>query len=124
MLYDENIWDKIQNDNDGEFVYKLLSKDSIPLLNIGIQRNGNRFLLLELPLKFKKHFKNYDGKYFSLKYLSYENCILIILNDESFSNIFDDFIFSFYFRVRFIESPDEYSKILINHFNKWNSIFK
>ena len=110
MFFNENIWDKIQNNNDGEFVYKLRSKDSIPSLNIGILKSGNRFLLLELPLKFKKQFKNCEGKYFSLKYLPYENCILIILNEESYNDIFDDFIFSFYLRVRFIESPDEYSK--------------
>lgn len=95
MQYLESIWSDFSNDIRAEFQYKLLAKDSIPSINIGMQGNRNKFLLLELPNNFQVQFNDIKGRFLSMKYLSKEKSILVILNNNDFSEIFDDFIFSY-----------------------------
>jgi hypothetical protein len=123
MQFNESIWSKLSNNIQAEFEYILFSKDSIPSINIGIQRNGNKFLLLELPNNFQKQFNDIDGKILSMKYFSSEKSLLVILKNIILSEMFDDFIFSYYLRVKEIEDATEYSQILIEHFQKWNHGF-
>ena len=64
----ENIWNKIIPSGEGEFEYKLLSKESIPQLNIGFNKKSQRCLILELPFDFDKPFQQFEKENLSLKY--------------------------------------------------------
>jgi hypothetical protein len=118
-----SLWDTISHSGEGEFEYQLLSKDVIPQLNIGLNRDYQRCLILELPLRFKKEFRQFDGENLSLKYFSNERCICIILNDGYFFDLFDDLIFSIYDKINQISQPDEYSNDFVSCFYKWSSFF-
>lgn len=117
------LWDTISHTGEGEFEYRLLSKDAIPQLNIGLNRDQQRCLILELPLGFKKEIRQFDGENLSLRYFSNERCICIILTDEYFSDLFDDLIFSIYDKIRQIIEPEEYSNDFLSYFYKWSSFF-
>lgn len=120
----ENIWSEIIPLGKGEFEYKLLSKESIPQLNIGFNKKNQRCLILELPKDFEKPFKEFEKENISLKYFKQEKCLCIILNDEFFRDLFDDLILSIFNRLYNISIAEEYSEIYIRHFFKWSTFFE
>lgn len=119
----EKIWADIIHSGKGEFEYQLLSKQTIPQLNIGYNKKEQRCLILELPLKFDKAFQQFEKENLSLKYFSKETCLCIVLNDEYFKDLFDDLILSIYHKIFNISNPDEYSELFTRHFFKWSSFF-
>ena len=120
----ENIWNKIIPSGEGEFEYKLLSKESIPQLNIGFNKKSQRCLILELPFDFDKPFQQFEKENLSLKYLKREKCLCIILNDNFFKDLFDDLILSIYSKIYNISNTEEYSEFFIRHFFKWSAFFE
>lgn len=120
----ENIWNEIIHTGKGEFEYQLLSKESIPQLNIGFNRKNQRCLLLELPLKFDKSFQQFEKENLSLRYFTKERCLCIILNDDFFKDLFDDLILSTYSKIHEISIPDDYSDFFTRHFFKWSAFFE
>lgn len=120
----ENIWNKIIPSGVGEFEYKLLSKESIPQLNIGFNRKSQRCLILELPFDFYKPFQQFEKENLSLKYFKKEKCLCIILNDDFFKDLFDDLILSIYSKIYNISNTEEYSELFTRHFFKWSAFFK
>lgn len=119
----EKIWVDIIHSGKGEFEYQLLSKQTIPQLNIGYNKKEQRCLILELPLKFDKAFQQFEKENLSLKYFSKERCLCIELNDEYFKDLFDDLILSIYHKIFNISNPEEYSELFTRHFFKWSSFF-
>jgi hypothetical protein len=120
----ENIWVDIIHSGKGEFEYQLLSKQTIPQLNIGYNKKVQRCLILELPLKFDKAFQQFEKENLSLKYFSKERCLCIVLNDEYFKDLFDDLILSIYHKIFNISNPEEYSELFTRHFFKWSAFFE
>lgn len=120
----ENIWNKIIPSGEGEFEYKLLSKDSIPQLNIGFNKKSQRCLILELPFDFDKSFQQFEKENLSLKYFKKEKCLCIILNDDFFKDLFDDLILSIYSKIYNIFNTEEYSELFTRHFFKWSAFFE
>ncbi len=120
----EKIWVDIIHSGKGEFEYQLLSKQTIPQLNIGYNKKEQRCLILELPLKFDKAFQQFEKENLSLKYFSKERCLCIVLNDEYFKDLFDDLILSIYSKIYNISNPEEYSELFTRHFFKWSSFFE
>jgi hypothetical protein len=120
----EKIWIDIVHSGKGEFEYQLMSKKSTPQLNIGYNKKDQRCLILELPLKFEKSFRQFDKENLSLKYFFKERCLCIILNDDFFKDLFDDLILSIYSKISSILNPDEYSELFTRHFFKWSSFFE
>jgi hypothetical protein len=120
----ENIWNKIIPSGEGEFEYKLLSKESIPQLNIGYNKKSQRCLILELPFDFDKPFQQFEKENLSLKYFKKEKCLCIILNDDFFKDLFDDLILSIYSKIYNISNTEEYSELFIRHFFKWSAFFE
>ena len=120
----EKIWIDIVHSGKGEFEYQLLSKKSIPQLNIGYNKKTQRCLILELPLKFEKPFQQFEKENLSLKYFAKERCLCIILNDDFFKDLFDDLILSIYSKIYNISNPEEYSELFTKHFFKWSSFFE
>lgn len=120
----EKIWVDIIHSGKGEFEYQLLSKKSVPQLNIGYNKKNQRCLILELPLKFKKTFEQFEKENLSLKYFNKERCLCIILNDDFFKDLFDDLILSIYSKIYDISNPEENSEFFTKHFFKWSSFFE
>ncbi len=120
----ENIWSKIIPSGEGEFEYKLLSKESIPQLNIGYNKKNQRCLILELPFDFHKPFQQFEKENLSLKYFKKEKCLCIILNDDFFKDLFDDLILSIYSKIYNISNTEEYSELFTRHFFKWSAFFE
>ncbi|OYU93538.1 MAG: hypothetical protein CFE21_20135 [Bacteroidetes bacterium B1(2017)] len=120
----ENIWNKIIPSGEGEFEYKLLSKESIPQLNIGFNKKSQRCLILELPFDFEKPFQQFEKENLSLKYFKRENCLCIILNDDFFKDLFDDLILSIYSKIYNVSITEEYSELFTRHFFKWSAFFE
>lgn len=120
----ENIWSKIIPSGEGKFEYKLLSKESIPQLNIGFNKKSQRCLILELPFDFDKPFQQFEKENLSLKYFKKEKCLCIILNDDFFKDLFDDLILSIYSKIYNISNTEEYSELFTRHFIKWSAFFE
>jgi len=120
----ENIWRKIIPYGEGEFEYKLLSRESIPQLNIGFNKKSQRCLILELPFNFDKPFQQFEKENLSLKYFKKEKCLCIILNDDFFNDLFDDLILSIYSKIYNISNTEEYSELFTRHFFKWSAFFE
>lgn len=120
----EDIWNKIIPSGQGEFEYKLLSKESIPQLNIGFNKKSQRCLILELPFDFDKPFQQFEKENLSLKYFKKEKCLCIILNDDFFKDLFDDLILSIYSKIYNISNTEEYSELFTRHFFKWSAFFE
>lgn len=120
----ENIWNKIIPSGEGEFEYKLLSKESIPQLNIGFNKKNQRCLILELPLDYDKPFQQFEKENLSLKYFKKEKCLCIILNDDFFKDLFDDLILSIYSKIHNINNTEDYSELFTKHFFKWSAFFE
>jgi hypothetical protein len=120
----ENIWNKIIPSGEGEFEYKLLSKESIPQLNIGFNKKSQRCLILELPFDFNKSFQQFEKENLSLKYFKKEKCLCIILDDDFFKDLFDDLILSIYSKIYNISNTEEYSELFTRHFFKWSAFFE
>jgi hypothetical protein len=120
----ESIWNKIIPSGEGEFEYKLLSKESIPQLNIGFNKKSQRCLILELPFDFDKPFQQFEKENLSLKYFKKEKCLCIILNDDFFKDLFDDLILSIYSKIYNISNTEEYSELFTRHFFKWSAFFE
>jgi hypothetical protein len=120
----ENIWNTIIPSGEGEFEYKLLSKESIPQLNIGFNKKSQRCLILELPLDFDKPFQQFEKENLSLKYFKKEKCLCIILNDDFFKDLFNDLILSIYSKIYNISNTEEYSELFTRHFFKWSAFFE
>jgi hypothetical protein len=120
----EKIWIDITHSGKGEFEYQLLSKKTIPQLNIGYNKKNQRCLILELPLKFDKSFQQFEKENLSLKYFTKERCLCIVLNDDFFKDLFDDLILSIYSKIWNITNTEEYSELFTRHFFKWSSFFE
>ena len=120
----ESIWETIQYSGDSQFVYKRLSFDGKPSLNIGINSSLQRCLILELPKKTILKLPNSIKQNLSLEYYSNSKCLCIVLLDNLFYDLFNDLILSIYNRIAEISDSDEYSREFINSFFKWSSFFE
>lgn len=120
----EQIWSDITHSGKGEFEYQLMSMDTIPQINIGYNKEKERCLILELPANYNKPFQQFEKQNLSLKFFPKERCLCIILNDDFFSDLFDDLILSTFFRINLIDNPDDYSDLFIQHFFKWSAFFE
>jgi len=120
----EQIWPQIIHSGKGEFEYQLLAIDTIPQINIGFNKDKERCLILELPINYNKSFQQFEKQNLSLKFFPKERCLCIILNDNFFSDLFDDLVLSIYFKINLIDNPDDYSDLFIKHFFKWSAFFE
>ena len=78
-----DIWNTFpENTILSEFEYKLISTETIPLLNIGKTENGNRCLVLEIPKSSNLSFSESIKEHIELRFFKKENCLCIILKDN------------------------------------------
>jgi hypothetical protein len=119
------IWESFNESNIiSEFEYKLISTETIPLLNIGKTINGYRCLVLEIPQNSKLEFPDSIKEHIELKFFKSENCLCIILRDDLYIDLFDDLILSIFNKIHQIVEPEEYCKQFVQLFYKWVSFFE
>ncbi len=115
------IWENVNYDGNGEVSYRLMSLKSIPSLNLGLNRHGQRCLVLELPTNIQYDVKENQKENISLIYYQTEKCISITLNDSFFEDLFNDLILSIYFKIYQIEDPYIYANHFVAYYFKWLS---
>jgi Putative PD-(D/E)XK family member, (DUF4420) len=119
----ETIWESIIYSESTSFVYKRLSLEGKPSLNIGLNNLNNRCLILELPTQSKFKLPNSVKQNLSLEYYKQSNCLCIVLLDNMFNDLFNDLVLSIYNRVYDISDSEVYTKEFIHSFNKWSAFF-
>jgi hypothetical protein len=120
----ESIWKTIVYHGNSQFVYKRLSLYGKPSVNIGLNLNLQRCLILELPKQTTLTLPNVIKQNLSLEYHENSKSVCIILLDNIFYDLFDDFILSIFNRIAEISDSDEYLREFIHSFYKWSSFFE
>lgn len=115
----EQIWKSIAYSGSGQVSYRLMSLESIPSLNLGINKVGQRCLILELPSNLRPEIPENSKENISLWYYATENCISIVLNDPYFEDLFNDLILSIYHKIYKIEDSETYSTHFVAYYFKW-----
>ena len=96
-----DIWNTFsENTILSEFEYKLISTETIPLLNIGKTENGNRCLVLEIPKSSNIFFPESIKEHIELRFFKRENCLCIILKDNLYCDLFDDLTLSIFYKIQ------------------------
>lgn len=120
----DKIWVEIDHSGNGEFEYKLLSQESVPALNLGYNKHKQRCLILELPSGLNKQFYQFDKENISLYFLKNEKLLCLILKDDFYQDLFDDFILSLYNKIHEIANPNDYSEFFVKYCLKWSAFFE
>jgi hypothetical protein len=121
----DNIWKTFSEDIiKSEFEYKLISTNTIPLLNIGKTENGYRCLVLEIPKTTNLDFPESIKEHIELRFYKIESCLCIILKDNLYIDLFDDLTLSIFYKIYKIKEPNEYCKQFVEYFYKWVSFFE
>jgi hypothetical protein len=115
----DQLWKSIVYSGSGQVSYRLMSLESIPSLNLGINKIGQRCLILELPSDLRPEIPENSKENISLWYYASENCISIVLNDSYFEDLFNDLILSIYHKIYKIEDPKTYSTHFVAYYFKW-----
>lgn len=115
----EQIWKSVTYSGSGQVSYRLLSLESIPSINLGINKVGQRCLILELPSDLRPEISENSKENISLWYYATENCISIVLNDPYFEDLFNDLIVSIYHKIYRIEDSKTYSSHFVAYYFKW-----
>jgi len=100
-----------------------LSSECIPDLFVGINKEGNRCLILYLPDMVNIDFNGSEKENLTFEFVKDKKIILIKLNDEDFFDLFNDLIISLYNKTANLKNADDYSQVLIQTFYKWVEFF-
>lgn len=119
----EEKWNNITYNGSAIFEFIRIDSVCIPELNIGFNSKLNRCLILELPKESKVDYQSTLKQNLSIEFYKDTNYIVIQLTDNSFYDLFNDFIISLYQRIKRISNVNEYSKELIHTFYKWSEFF-
>lgn len=120
----EKKWSSIGTDAISGFRFVRLSPTCKPELNIGYNYEGNRCLILELPLGFVIDINPVAQENLSIDHIEENNYVVIQLIEESYFDHFNDLILSLYDRIKDIEPASEYAKEFIQSFGKWVEFFE
>lgn len=119
----QQIWNSLYHTGKGEFEYRLIPNQEFHYLNLGLNSNGERCLILDLDkLDFDQ--KHIEKENISLKYFKTENCLCIILNNSMFYEIFDDLVLSINNKISQSSNLQFAATIFVKHFNKWSAFFE
>lgn len=120
----EKKWSSIDIDEILGFRFVRLSTDCKSELNIGYNPDGNRCLILELPMDFVFNINSVAKENLSIEHIEESNYIVIQLVDESYFDLFNDLILSLYHRIKDIVPADKYAKEFTQSFGKWVEFFE
>ncbi|MBU1009134.1 MAG: PD-(D/E)XK motif protein [Bacteroidetes bacterium] len=101
-----------------------ISSDCICELYLGVNKEGNRCLILALPRFKQLNFKGVQKENLSIEYFRETNLIVLQLTDNDFNDLFDDLVLSLYHSIKSISHVDEYSNHFIQAFYRWSEFFE
>jgi hypothetical protein len=119
------IWQEIKIQNGYRFTYKKIDSLCIPDLNLGLDSDGNRCLVLLLPeqvsakLVTKPDIKRKNIDLFS----SDDGEIVLLLKEELHSNLFTDLAFDLYAKIR-SSKEDDCALLFVNLVQDWLTLFE
>lgn len=119
----EILWNQIHYEPPSQYVYKRIDPLCQPELNIGINSNLNRCLILELPKVHSVDFQSSNTENLALYFFRDTNCIVLELLDSAFNDLFNDLILSLYHSIMDLKEVSEYTSIFIKIFHKWTEFF-
>lgn len=109
---------------NGESSLVLLSNNSLPELNLHITESGNRALALEIPLGFPMEEVSDNKQNLILKSIPSERMLAVVLLNNDFESLFDDFIVSMYYSIKNISDAGAYFRKFLQTFSKWTIFFQ
>jgi hypothetical protein len=115
----EDQWSKLKEQNSSNFITLKIDANCKPDLNLGINSEKSRCLLLMLPKGFNIDFVGETKENIKTSYNKKEDCIVLELLDGYYHNLFNDLIISLYFKINKIEDLKESTAIFISTINKW-----
>ncbi|QPH37868.1 PD-(D/E)XK motif protein [Pedobacter endophyticus] len=100
-----------------------ISSSCIPELYLGIDRDGDRNLILSVPKDFKLSFRTIVKENLSIDFFADSHHIVLKLIHQPFSDLFNDLILSLYSKIEKMSTPGEYIQEFIKAFHRWNGFF-
>ena len=101
-----------------------IDSSTIPDLFIGFHPDGRRCLVLQLPSSYKADFQSSIKQNLSLELFPQTRWVILTLLDSQYSDLFDDLIFSIYYKIWALEDPALYVGELLKTYYKWSEFFQ
>ena len=119
----ELLWKSLTFSGQSDFEFVRIDADCIPELNIGLNRQFNRCLILELPLTSKVDLVPVVRQHLSLDLFRDTGYIVIQLTDAVYNDLFNDLVISLYRRIKDFSDIESITTELIQSFHKWSQFF-
>ncbi len=120
--YLENIWSSIELNDHTDYDYKRIDAECKPELCLGLNLDGCRCLILELPSAHSIDFHPVIRKNLTLT-IHNKSVIILELKTSSFNELFNDLVISLYQNIKDLSNFEEYTSLFIKTFHKWNEFF-
>ncbi len=115
----ENKWSKLTGQQSSDFITLKIDAGCKPDLDLGLNKEKHRCLLLRLPVNVKSNFRGETKENLKTLYNKKENCIVLELLDEYYYSLFNDLIISLFYKIKDIEDNKEYISVFVSTINKW-----
>jgi hypothetical protein len=100
-----------------------LSAGCFSELFLGVDPMGMRCLILVLPKGYTPDFKPVEKEKLSIALNRDPNCLVLMLRDNGYFDLFDDLVISLYRIIKDISDAETYTKVFVESFNKWSAFF-
>jgi hypothetical protein len=121
----ERIWQSIKIDKNYRFTYIKIESQCIPDLNLGLDKEGNRCLILLLP----KSGSSKEGPVANIRRKNIElfsgddDELVLMLKDALHSELFTDLVFAIYQNIRIFDK-DKCAPLYIKLVQDWLELFE
>jgi len=123
LLDIEHRWNSIIFSGLKQYTLLRISSDCVPELYLAIDRNGNRFLILEVPKGLNIKCSDVELQNLSIQWHGETRLIIIGLLNKQFIDLYNDLTLSLYNHIKGINNPETYTTGFIHTFNKWRNFF-
>ena len=115
-------WDYLRSQKlAGNIISIRISAECIPELNLGLNRDGNRCLILFPPVGMKHEFVSQKKENLSIYFHNQEKCIILELTDNHYDELFDDLILSLYSKIYKISDMEKSARLFLSNISRWSS---
>jgi hypothetical protein len=118
-----NKWQTIAEHSATGYQSLRISSECISDLFIGVNKDGNRCLILALPNTLRLQLLGIRKENLSIEYFSEKHVIVLQLTEPEYEDLFDDLVISMYHGIKDIREPDAYSRFFIETFHRWSDFF-
>lgn len=117
----EKQWQKIDKNSEHKAIR--LSHECKCDLYLGFDNNLKRRLILSLLNEPKLNINDDIKEYICIQYYDLSNHLIITLIEDRFSDVFNSFIISVFFKVKSISSAVQVSNEITNTYYEWSEFF-